>query len=385
MYRVSRPVLRPLSRNFLLYLFGLCMAAQASAQLVEPTDDALKKLDGTISQYLEDNVTPGAIVAVIANGQLIHVRPYGLANVELSVPVTEDTVFEIGSISKQFVAAAAMMLVGENKLDLDKPIHHYLPELPGEWLDVTMRQLLTHTSGIPDYEEIASYDIYRYRLTAPEVIKIAQSRPMDFPPGTGWYYSNTGYYLASMILERIEEKPLGEILRLRIFEPLGMKRTRFADPEAIISSRAAGYWVNKRGALINRPPTETSSTLGAGGLLSSVGDFALWDSALNGDQLLSETAKSEIWKPVELPNDESEVGWGGFEDYGFGWLLGDYLEQRVQGHSGQVAGFVAEYWRFPDRGLSVVVFANRFRVNATPITLAVIHTFLPDLGPVPEN
>jgi CubicO group peptidase (beta-lactamase class C family) len=361
------------------------MAAQASAPLVEPSDDALKELDETISQYLQENVTPGAVVAVIIDGQLVHVRPYGLANVELSVPVTKDTVFEIGSISKQFVAAAAMLLVGEEKLDLDKSIHHYLPEIPGEWFDVTMRQLLTHTSGIPDYEEIASYDIYKNRLTAPEVIKIAQSRPMDFPPGTGWYYSNTGYYLASMILERIEGKPLGEILTIRIFDPLGMKRTRFANPEAIILNRAAGYWVNKRGALINRPPTEKSSTLGAGGLLSTVEDFALWDAALNGDQLLGESAKSEIWKPVELPNDESDVGWDEFGDYGFGWLLGNYLGQRVQTHSGQVAGFVADYWRFPDRGLSMVVFANRYLVDPTPITKAVIHTFMPDLGPVPQD
>ena len=129
MYRTSRPIQRPFGRNFLAYLFALCITAQASAQLVEPSDDALRELDGTISQYLEENVTPGAVVAVIADGQLVHVRPYGLANVELSVPVTEDTVFEIGSISKQFVAAAAMILVGENKLDLDKPIHHYLPEV----------------------------------------------------------------------------------------------------------------------------------------------------------------------------------------------------------------------------------------------------------------
>ena len=313
----------------------------------------------------------------------MYVKPYGLANVELSVPPSRENVFEIGSISKQFVAAAAMLMVEEGTLDLDKSIHHYVPEIPGEWYGVTMRQLLTHTSRIPDYEEIASYDIYRFRLTAPEVIKIAQARPMDFPPGTGWYYSNTGYYLASMILERIDGKPLGDILKARIFDPLGMTQTRFADPESIIPNRAAGYWVNKNGELINRPPTETSSTLGAGGLLSSVVDFAIWDDALNKTDLLSEASKSAMWTSVTLPNDETKIGWRGFEGYGFGWLLGDYLAQRSQMHTGQVAGFNAEYMRFPDRGMSVVVLSNRYRVSLTPITYAVVHTFMPDLGPVP--
>ena len=119
--------------------------------------------------------------------------------------------------------------------------------------------------------------------------------------------------------------------------------------------------------------------------MSSVEDFALWDAALNGDQLLNETAKSEMWKPVDLPNDESKVGWGDFDEYGLGWLLGEYRGQRVQTHRGQVAGFVAEYSRFPERGLSVVVFLNRYLVNPTPISKATIHTFMPDLGPLPND
>jgi D-alanyl-D-alanine carboxypeptidase len=381
----SSRIFKPLAQSIFASLFSLLVMPLALAQIVEPTDDALKALDQTISQHLEVNAIPGVVVAVVAGGQLVHVKPYGLANIELSVPPTKETVFEIGSISKQFVAAAAMLLVEEGNLDLDKSIHHYLPEIPGEWFGVTTRQLLTHTSGIPDYEEIASYDIYRFRLTAPEVIKIAQSRPMDFPPGMGWYYSNTGYYLASMILERVEGKPLGEILRIRIFDPLGMQQTRFADPEAIIPNRAAGYWVNKNGNLINRPPTETSSTLGAGGLLSSIVDFALWDEALNGNQLLSEASKSEMWMPVTLPNDEVEIGWGGFNGYGYGWLLGDYLGQRTQLHSGQAAGFNAVYMRFPDQEMSVVILANRYGVSLKPIRQAIIHTFMPNLGPIPQD
>lgn len=378
-------ILQPIARNIFACVLSLVVIPEALAQIVEPSNDALEALDQTTSQHLEDNAIPGAVVAVFAAGEVVYVKAYGLANVELSVPPNKETVFEIGSISKQFVSAAAMLLIEEGILDLDKSIHNYLPEIPGEWFGVTMRQLLTHTSGIPDYEEIAGYDIYRFRLTAPEVMKIAQSRPMDFSPGTGWHYSNTGYYLASMILERIEGKPLSEILRTRIFDPLGMTQTRFADPEAIIPNRAAGYWVNKRGDLINRPPTETSSTLGAGGLLSSVIDFAIWDAALNENHLLSEASKSEMWTPVTLPDDKTKIGWRSFDNYGYGWLLGDYLGQRSQLHPGQVAGFNAEYIRFPDREMSVVVLSNRYRVSLEPISNALIHTFMPDLGPIPTE
>jgi CubicO group peptidase (beta-lactamase class C family) len=299
-----------------------------------------------------------------------------LANVELAVPVTDSTVFEIGSISKQFVSAAAMLQVEEGLLDLDDSIHQYLPGLPSEWLGVSMRQLLTHTSGIPDYEEILTYDVYGFRLTPEEVIRAAHSRPMDFAPGGGWYYSNTGYFLASMIVERVDGRPLGEVLQARIFGPLGMGQTRLADPEDIIPHRASGYWVNKVGELINRRPTETSSTLGAGGILSSAYDLAKWDEALYGDQLLSAESKATMWTSTVLPNGE-DTG------YAFGWSVGVYQGLTTQRHGGQVAGFVANFTRFPDQEAAFIVFLNRYRVSSGRVSRAVVHTFIPSLGPVP--
>jgi CubicO group peptidase (beta-lactamase class C family) len=371
--------------SLILYCaFGVLAVSEVPAQLIEPDEKSLAMLDQTITEYLEDNKIPGAVVAVASEGQLAHARAYGFANVELSVPVTTESVFEIGSISKQFVAAAVMLFVAEGKLDLDESIHRYLPELPGEWMGATTRQLLTHTSGIPDYEEIEGYDVYRFRLTPAEIIKMAHSRPMDFAPGKGWYYSNTGYYLVSMILERIEGKRLGEVLGDRIFKPLEMKQTRFADPEAIIPHRAAGYWINKEGELINRMPTETSSTLGAGGLLSSVIDLAIWDGALAGNKLLTEASKSEMWTPVEVPNEETVIAWDE-GDYGFGWVLGDYLGHRTQLHYGQVAGFVAQFTRLPDLGISVVILTNRYQIRTAPMSIAVLHTFVPSLGLVPSE
>jgi CubicO group peptidase (beta-lactamase class C family) len=362
--------------SLLISTFLVCGPAIASAQLVQPSDEALDELDRRIEAHLEQYNIPGGLVAVASRGRIVHLKTYGLANVELNVPVTDSTVFEIGSISKQFVSAAALLLVEEGKLGLDDPIHRYLPDLPGEWLGVTVRQLMTHTSGIPDYEEIRSYDVYRFRLTPEDVIQIAHSRPMDFAPGTGTYYSNTGYFLLSMIVERIEGRPLGRVLRSRIFSPLGMTQTRMADPEAIIRHRAAGYWVDKTGELINRNPTETSSTLGAGGILSSAYDLAKWDEALYGDQLLSAESKQAMWTSAVLPDGE-ETG------YGFGWSLRPYEGLRQQSHGGQVAGFVANFSRFPDQEAAFIVFLNRYRVSSGRVKVAVLHTFMPSLGPIP--
>jgi CubicO group peptidase (beta-lactamase class C family) len=345
--------------------------------MVQPPSEALARLDETIQAYLKQNNIPGCAIAVASRGKIIYHREYGMANVELAVPVTDRTVFEIGSISKQFVSAAAMLLVEEGKLDLDDPIHRYLPDLPSEWLGVTMRQLLTHTSGIPDYEEIRTYDVYRFRLTPEEVIQIAHSRPMDFAPGTGWYYSNTGYFLASMIVERIDGRPLGQVLESRIFGPLGMTQTGMADPESIIPYRAAGYWVNKAGDLINRNPTETSSTLGAGGILSTARDLAMWDAALYDDRLLSNRSRDIMWTSTVLPNGEDT-------EYALGWRVTPYGDRRSQSHSGQVAGFVANFSRFPDQEAAIIVFMNRYQVSSNYVKVAVLHTFMSSLGPVPE-
>jgi CubicO group peptidase (beta-lactamase class C family) len=314
--------------------------------------------------------TPGVVVGVASRGRLVFSKSYGWANVELRVPATDSTVFEIGSISKAFVSAAAMLLVEEGRLALDDPIHEYLADLPSEWLGVTVRQLLTHTSGIPDYEEIQTYEAYRFRFTPEEIIRVAHTRPMDFEPGTGWFYSNTGYFLLSLIVERIEGRPLGDVLQTRIFGPLGMGQSGMTDPERIIPHRAAGYYVDGTGTLVNRDPTQTSSTLGAGGILSSLHDMVKWDQALYGTEILSEESKEATWTPAILP-DGTNTG------YGFGWNVGELQGERVVSHGGQVAGFIAYFFRAPAEEAAIIVFANRYRGSTRPYLNAVRETFLP--------
>ncbi len=345
-------------------------AGALSAQATSPSAAELAEMDRRIQAEMAERNIPGALIGVASRGRLVHTQSYGLANVELRVPVSDSTVFEIGSISKQFVAAAVMLLVEDGRLGLDDPIHDYLPDLPSEWLGVTVRQLLTHTSGIPDYEEIQTYEAYRFRFTPDEIIRVAHSRPMDFEPGAGWYYSNTGYFLLSLIVERIAGRPFGQVLDTMVFGPLGMGQTRMADPEDIIQHRASGYWVDRMGVeLMNRDATQASSTLGAGGLLSSVHDMVRWDEALYGDELLSEESKAVMWTSAVLPNGD-DTG------YAFGWGVGEYRGRRSVGHGGQVAGFVASFLRLPDDELAIIVFANRYRVSSSRLRDIVADTFL---------
>lgn len=353
-------------------IWGSSDIPQLAAQVVQPTADALSVMDQKIRAAMAEDNIPGVLIGVASRGRLVHTQSYGMANVELRVPVSDSTVFEIGSISKQFVTAAIMLLIQDERVGLDDAIHDYLTDLPSEWLGVTIRQLLTHTSGIPDYEEIQTYEAYRFRFTPEEIIRVAHSRPMDFEPGTGWYYSNTGYFLLSLIVERVEGRPLGSVLRSRIFEPLGMSQTRLADPEDIIPHRASGYWVDRMGVeLMNRDATQPSSTLGAGGILSSVHDMVKWDTVLYGDQLLSEASKTAMWTSTILPNGE-DTG------YAFGWGVGQYRGHRSVSHNGQVAGFVASFMRLPDEDVALIVFANRYQVSSGRIRDIVADTFLPN-------
>lgn len=351
-------------------LFNL-MCTAGKAQVPVPSEQDLEALDKNIEAYMAENNIPGGLIAVASKGEILELRTYGKSNVELDVDVAPNHVFEIGSISKQFVAAAAMMQVEEGKLSLDAPIHKYLPNLPSDWTGVTVKQLFNHTSGIPDYEEIYTYDIYRLRVTPEDVIKIANGRPMDFEPGQGWYYSNTGHYLASMIVERIDGMPIGKVLKKRIFDPLGMAQTRFADPVAIIKGRAEGYWVNKRGELINRNATETSSTLGAGGLLSSAADLVKWDAALYGTELLSESSKEIMWESTILPDGTNTY-------YALGWDVEPDRGMANTSHGGQVAGFVAYFARYVKKDVSFIVFMNRYRVSSRTVKDMMLDTFMPE-------
>ena len=304
--------------------------------------------DVLIKAEMERRQIPGLSLAVCRAGKLIKARGYGLANLELAVPVRPDTVFEIGSVTKQFTAALVLMLMEEGKLGLDEKISRYLGELPAAWSNITLRHLLTHTSGLRNYTGLPGMEASKH-LTRADFIKALAPHPLDFPPGESWSYCNTGYNLLGFILEKVSGKSYWQLLDERIFKPLGMTATQSRDLKTIIPRRAAGY-EKAQGKLINRD-SDLTDVFSAGAIASTVLDLAKWDAALDTDKLLQRSSREQMWAPVRLNRGQTHA-------YGFGWGLEEFEGRRNIGHGGSTSGFSASLQRFPDDRLTVIVLCN---------------------------
>ncbi len=325
-------------RLFIAFVFLLGAAFSAKA---DATDEYVR------AQMRERHV-PGAAIAVIKNGKIIKADGYGSANVELNVPATKETVFEIGSVSKQITAAAVMLLVEEGKLNLDEKISKYLPNTPEAWKNVTVKNLLTHTSGIKSYTGLSGFDLTK-RLKRDEFIKAIGAFPLEFEPGERWNYSNSGYNLLGFIIESITGKSYWDFVQTKIFKPLGMTKTADRDPQFIVPNRADGYeWENNK--LVGRD-YDLTDVFSAGAIVSTVLDLAKWDAALRGDDFLKPASKAQIWTPVRFNNGKPYP-------YGFGWNVTEFRGHKLVSHGGQTAGFAANISRYVDDNLTVIVLTN---------------------------
>ena len=348
----------------------LCLAAS----LLSPSKTRADALDVYVQAQLLKQHVPGLALEVVQNGKVVKQKGYGLADVERNVPVTPDTVFEIGSITKQFTATAIMLLVDGGKIGLDDKISRYRDGLPDAWNAVTIRQLLSHTSGIPDYEEIMGYGSYRNLMTAKQVIALAAGKPLDFAPGTQWRYSNTGYFLLTLALEKITNQPYIQFVQTRILSPLGMTHTRSSEPRDIIPLRAAGY-AYEDGRLENRDPIQPTATGGAAMLVSTLGDMAKWGAEILTPTLLREKDYDLLWANTPLAD-------GTPSGYGFGWFVAPKHGHRALEHSGGTAGFTCDMLCLPDDRLVVIVLTNGYQSTArpTPIMDYSAAFFLPGLA-----
>jgi D-alanyl-D-alanine carboxypeptidase len=334
-----------------------------------------------IDEYVETqralNHLPGVTLAVTQGGKIIKIAGYGLANVELSVPVTPQSVFQIQSVTKQFTATAIMMLVEQGKLSLADPISRYLEGTPESWKPITIRHLLNQTSGIKDFinEPTASL---RLEVTEEEVLKATAARPLNFQPGERYAYSNTNYHLLAMILRKITGQWYGDFLRQVIFEPLGMRHTRIMSWTELVANRAAGYRWQGDKLLNGQFVAESILAYGGGGILSTAEDMAKWDLALRGERLLKRASLEQMWSPARLNN-------GSFSEYGFGWGIGGRAPHRFVSHSGgHITGFTSCITRFRDDDLSVIVLLNAGHGNPARMTQAIAALYIPALKP-PER
>lgn len=343
----------------ILPLFSAAVAAPARPPAAEAAA-ALERLFAAAYPAGE----PGAAVLAVRDGEIVLRRGYGLANLELGVPIAPDMVFRIGSLTKQFTAAAVLLLAAEGKLDLAAPVGAYLPDLPPPGAGVTVEQLLTHTSGIPNYVRNPGYwQQVRRDVTPAELIALFKDQPLDFPPGTSWAYSNSNYVLLGAILERVAGKPYGELVAERVLVPLGMSRSRYDDPRAVVPGRAAGYQ-GASGAWDNAAFISPSQAFAAGALLSTVDDLARWEAALSTDALLPRPWRDRLWTPVTLPDGRSTR-------YGAGFAVSEIFGHRVIEHAGGTPGFLSHAVRLPDEGIYVAVLSNRMAEHPDPSALAL--------------
>ena len=296
---------------------------------------------------------PGVSLAVLRNGKISILKSYGLANVELGVAVKPETIFQSGSIGKQFTAAAIMLLVQEGKLSLDEKVGKYLPNVPEAWNDITIRNLLTHTSGMGDYPDEISL---RGDYTEDEYLNIFKKAPLNFAPGSRWDYSNVGYVTLGILIKRITGKFYGDFLQERFFGPMGMSTARVISEADIVPNRAAGYRL-VNGELKNQEWVSPSTNSTAdGALYFSLLDLAKWDAGLNDYKVLTRSSLEQIWTPVRLNT-------GQVKGYGFGWFTDTIHKRRILFHGGAWQGFKSFIIRFPDEKLTIVFLANSWNTN----------------------
>jgi CubicO group peptidase (beta-lactamase class C family) len=348
-------------------VIALLLVTVALTQVREG-DPTLAQVDTVVESQRKAQKIPGVSVAVCRDGKIVKASGYGVANVEWDIPVTPETIFQTGSVGKQFTATAVMMLVEEGKLGLADNIAKFIPEAPVTWNDVTVRSLLTHTSGIADYggeEDTMGKGVINFRkdYTEEELVQAFAKMPKDFPAGEKWSYSNSGYVLLGVIIHRVTGEFYGDFLQERIFKPLGMTSTRIISEADIVPQRSSGYRLVK-GELMNQEwVSPTLNTTADGALYTNVLDLAKWDSALYTTKLIKRSSLDAMWTPAKLTSGKTYP-------YGFGWDLASKQGHRAVSHDGAWQGFTMSMSRYLDERLTVIVMTNLDSDNSKPEEIA---------------
>ena len=354
----------------ILLLVGVLLGVAAPARA--------NRIDDYIKAEMQKRRIPGLALAVVRNGTVVKMKGYGLANLDHDVPVTPDTVFELASVTKQFTAAAVMTLVEEGKVQLDDPILWHLPQGPATWSAITVRHLLTHTSGLPGLEEnfkaLWPGGPRLYYSTA-QLFNAATKDPLSFPAGERFRYSDVGYFLLGMIIEHVSGQRYADFLDERFFRPLGMTSTSVIDQWKILKHRAAGYTI-RDGQLVNIRRVAQAELASHYGVMSTVKDLVKWEAALAAGRVVSVASLGQMWTPVRLTD-------GSTFPYGFGWSVDERRGHRWISHTG-ITG--TEFSRFPDDKLTAIVLTNlgaligsRELVNPWGLTLGVAGRYIPGL------
>ncbi|HZU21366.1 MAG TPA: serine hydrolase domain-containing protein, partial [Terriglobales bacterium] len=347
-----------------IMLMPFCVAAQ----------DRSAQIDA-IFRPLVSGASPGCAVLVIKDGQPIFTRGYGMADLRTGTPIDGSTNFRLASLTKQFTATAVMLLVRDGKLHYDDPLSRFFPDFAAYGRAITLRQLLTHTSGLPDYEDLYEAAFAKTpekqipQVTDAQVVALlARQQSAMFPAGSAWHYSNSGYAVLAMIVERASGMPFQQFLQQRVFAPLGMRATvAFVKGRNDVPRRAYGYRrADDRWEFADQSPT--SAVLGDGGMYSSLHDLGRWDKALAEHTLLSLREMQSALTPVSVPGGAHRAD-GTPVQYGFGWFLDAYKGRRRMYHDGETSGFRTTIQRFTDERLTMIILANRTDLDPDALAL----------------
>ena len=340
--------------------------------LVTPcvAQDSSAKIDSYVTEEMRRQQIPGVSLAIIRAGKISLIKTYGFSNVEHQVPVKQESVFQSGSIGKQFTATAVMILVEEGKLALDDKLSTYFPDAPESWKNITVRHLLTHTSGMGD---LPSDFNMRRDYTEDEYLAISKSLPLAYQTGARWDYSNLGYLTLGLLIRKVTGNFYGEFLAERVFQPLGMTTARVISEAEIVPNRSSGYRL-VNGKLKNQEWVSPSTNSTAdGSLYFTISDLAKWDAALYTDQPLKQSSLAQMWSSVKLDGGKTKA-------YGFGWHTDVIHGRRIIFHGGAWQGFKSFIGRFPDDKLSIIFFANSWDLKDFKFVRGLIAIFYPEFA-----
>jgi CubicO group peptidase (beta-lactamase class C family) len=378
-------MLRQTNASVLPFLCLLIYAAPANSQ-VSSGQVSSSQIDAVFAS-LKSATAPGAAALVVHHGRVVFRRGYGVTDLRTLQKIDERTDFRLASFTKQFTAACIMLLARDGKLSYDDHLTHFFPEFPPYGNSITVRNLLNHTSGLEDYEDLLSQ---QYPNTPPEKIPqildagvlklLEQQTSVRFPAGTKWEYSNSGYAVLAMIVEKVSGKPFGQFLQESIFIPLKMKNTlAYEKGKNEVPHRAYGHTrtqTAKDDSWHETDQSSTSAVLGDGGIYSSLDDLAKWDRALRLHTLFTEAEMQPALTPVQPTQGPAKSPDGSTVSYGFGWFLDPYQGHRRMSHNGETIGFRTTIQRFPDDHLTIIILANRTDINPEELALKVADLYL---------
>lgn len=343
---------------YLKYLLLVITVLSLNSQSIVSAQN-LTKIDSLLQEKYPDNA-PGATFLISKNGSVIYKKAFGLANLELNVPMKTNNVFKIGSLTKQFTAISILMLIEKGKLNLDDEITKFIPDYPTNGNKITIHHLLTHTSGIKNYTKIKGLKaIAQKDLTPLELINFSKNESIDFVPGEKYKYNNSGYVILGYIIEKVTGQSYADFVEERIFKKLEMTSSQYASQREVIQNRVSGY--QKKDSYINRMDFSLTLAYSAGGLMSTVDDLFKWQEAIKNNLLVSKETTEKAFTNYTLNNGEHT-------NYGYGWHIKTINNNQTFEHGGATWGFKSMGVYFPDLDIYVIGLSNCLCNSPTKIT-----------------